>query len=59
MKRQLKEKKPRNYHAVNAKMRNSAGPLKNKNMKKKAEYARLREMLDDMLDLLDDLEEET
>ena len=57
-KKQTKPREPRNYHAVNAHMRSSAGPMGKKGRKNTKKYDRLREGLQEALDLLKEIEQD-
>lgn len=54
-----KPKEPRNHHAVNAHMRNSAGPMDKKKRKKQKKRDRIREELKEMLlDVMKEIEDD-
>lgn len=52
MKKQRKPREPRNNHAINAHMRNSAGVMDNKKRKKQKICDSIRDDLDEALDSL-------
>lgn len=53
-----KPREPRNKHAIAAHFRNSAGVMNKKGRKNKKKYDRLREDLEEALEILKEMEKE-